>query len=61
MQAGGVVAVSSTQVSPSFGMIAPLASQSAGLARAQVTHGIRELTLCKGGDGKVGLRCQVTF
>jgi len=40
-------------------MVAPLSSQSSGLAKAQVTHGIRELILCKGADGKVGVRCQV--
>lgn len=37
-------------------MIAPLSGLSVGLQRAQVTHGIRELTLCKDGDKKVGLR-----
>lgn len=37
-------------------MIAPLSNQSVGLQRAQVTHGIRELVLCKGADNKVGLR-----
>lgn len=37
-------------------MIAPLSNQSVGLQRAQVTHGIRELILCKGADNKVGLR-----
>lgn len=37
-------------------MIAPLSNQSVGLQRAQVTHGIRELILCKDGDKKVGLR-----
>ena len=42
-----------------YGMVAPLSGQSAGLARAQVTNGIRELILCKGADGKVGVRCQV--
>lgn len=40
-------------------MVAPISGQSAGLVRAQVTHGIRELVLCKGADGKIGLRCQV--
>lgn len=54
------VAISSVSPkSTTFGMIAPLASQSSGLARAQVTHGIRELMLCKGSDGKIGVRCQV--
>ncbi|XP_044272234.1 syntenin-1-like [Tribolium madens] len=37
-------------------MIAPLSGQSLGLHRAQVTHGVRQLTLCKDKDGKVGLR-----
>lgn len=40
----------------SGGLIAPLSGQSVGLQRAQVTHGIRELTLCKDADKKVGLR-----
>ncbi|XP_066997986.2 syntenin-1 [Anabrus simplex] len=43
---------------PLAGMIAPLSGQSLGLQRAQVTHGIRELTVCKDGSGKVGLRVQ---
>lgn len=38
------------------GMIAPLSNQTAGLQRAQVTHGIRDVNVCKGADGKVGLR-----
>lgn len=41
---------------PLAGMIAPLSGQSLGLQRAQVSHGIRELTLCKDGSGKAGLR-----
>ena len=47
-----------TAVMPSStgSMIAPLSSQTAGLQRAHVTHGIREVTLCKGADKKVGLR-----
>lgn len=39
-------------------MVAPLSGNSAGLLRAQVSHGIRELTLCKDAKGKVGLRVQ---
>lgn len=39
-----------------IGMIAPLSSQTAGLQRAQVTHGIREVIVCKGADKKIGLR-----
>ncbi|KAF5269732.1 hypothetical protein FQA39_LY08655 [Lamprigera yunnana] len=37
-------------------MVAPISGQSLGLHRAQVSHGIRELTLCKDKDGKVGVR-----
>ncbi|XP_034252404.1 syntenin-1-like isoform X2 [Thrips palmi] len=40
------------------GMVAPLSGHSLGLQRAQVTHGIRELTVCKDAHGKVGLRVQ---
>lgn len=39
-------------------MVAPISGQSAGLKRAAVTHGIREVTLCKDGSGKVGMRMQ---
>lgn len=47
-----------TAVMPSTtgAMIAPLSSQTAGLQRAHVTHGIREVTLCKDADKKIGLR-----
>ncbi|KAF7284823.1 syntenin-1-like [Rhynchophorus ferrugineus] len=37
-------------------MIAPISGQSLGLQKAQVTNGIRELTLCKDKDNKIGLR-----
>lgn len=37
-------------------MVAPLSNQTVGLKRAQVTHGIREVTVCKSGDNKIGLR-----
>lgn len=39
-------------------MVAPLSSSNPGLARAQVTHGLREVILCKDGHGKIGLRVQ---
>lgn len=52
------VPTSSYEKTPAFGMVAPISGQSAGLVRAQVTHGVRELVLCKGADGKIGLRCQ---
>jgi syntenin-1 len=50
-----------TYTAPSMpnNMIAPLSGNSAGLVRAgTTTNGIRELILCKGRDGKVGLRAQ---
>lgn len=50
-----------TYTAPSMpnNMLAPLSGNSAGLARAgTTTNGIRELILCKGRDGKVGLRAQ---
>lgn len=37
-------------------MIAPLSNQTVGLQRAQVTHGIREVNVCKDIDNKIGLR-----
>lgn len=37
-------------------MIAPLSNQTVGLKRAQVTHGIREVIVCKLADNKIGLR-----
>ncbi|RZC32943.1 PDZ domain containing protein [Asbolus verrucosus] len=37
-------------------MIAPVSGQSLGLQRAQVTHGVRQLVLCKDKDAKVGVR-----
>lgn len=52
------VAVPTASAGPLAGMVAPLSSQSLGLQRAQVTHGIRELTVCKDASGKVGLRVQ---
>lgn len=39
------VALSSMNIGPISGMIAPLSGNSLGLQRAQVTHGIREVSL----------------
>ncbi|XP_042891403.1 syntenin-1-like [Penaeus japonicus] len=38
------------------GMVAPISGASPGLYRAQVTNSIREITICKDTDGKVGMR-----
>lgn len=37
-------------------IIAPLSNQTDGLQKAQVSHAIRQLIVCKDKDGKVGLR-----
>jgi syntenin-1 len=37
-------------------MSAPLSAGSVGLARAEVTHGVRQVVVCKNKDGKIGLR-----
>lgn len=50
-----------TYTAPSMpnNMVAPLSGNSVGLSRAgTTTNGIRELILCKGHDGKIGLRAQ---
>ncbi|XP_022692341.1 syntenin-2-like isoform X1 [Varroa jacobsoni] len=39
-------------------LVAPLSGQSMGLYRGQVTHGVREVILCKDLRGKVGLRLE---
>ena len=55
---GQVSAFSGGAVALPNNMVAPLSGNSVGLARAQVTHGVRELILCKDGKGQVGLRAQ---
>ncbi len=47
----------SAQVVPSGGgMVAPLSSLSPGIARANLTHGVRQVVVCKDTKGKVGMR-----
>nr|CAI5842308.1 unnamed protein product [Callosobruchus analis] len=55
LQVARKIQVSSSPVTQT-GLIAPISGQSVGLQRAQVTHGIRQVILCKDKDGKVGLR-----
>lgn len=38
------------------GMVAPLSGESLGLKRAEVTHGIKQVIVCKDENGLVGLR-----
>lgn len=60
LRANQVAIASPSSVVPSpqlyGGFVAPLSGQSVGLQRAQVSHGIRELVLCKDADKKIGLR-----
>jgi len=58
VKSSSVAVSSSSSAAPAFGMVAPLSGHSSGLQKGQVTQGIRELVLCKGADGKIGLRCQ---
>nr|CAD7599045.1 unnamed protein product [Timema genevievae] len=52
------VALPASSTGPLAGMVAPLSGHSLGLQRAQVSHGLREVTICKDGAGRVGLRVQ---
>lgn len=40
----------------SVGLVAPISGHSPGLLRAQVSHGVRQVVLCKDGEGKIGLK-----
>jgi len=46
----------STSLYSGGGLVAPISGSSPGLIRAQVSHGVRQVVLCKDGDGKIGLR-----
>jgi len=37
-------------------LVAPISGSSPGLARGQVSHGVRQVVLCKDGEGKIGLK-----
>jgi len=37
-------------------MLAPISGLTPGLARAQVSHGVRQIVLCKDKDNKIGLK-----
>jgi len=39
-------------------MLAPISGHSPGLARAQVSHGVRQIVLCKDKDNKIGLKAK---
>jgi len=46
----------SLPLSNSAGFVAPISGSSQGLVRAHVSHGVRQVVLCKDGDGKIGLK-----
>jgi len=56
MQIATMQSLSMVPQSNTSNMVAPLSSQSAGLQRAGVTNGVRQVVLCKDAKGKVGIR-----
>ena len=38
------------------GQVAPITGNHVGLKRAEIKQGVREVVLCKDGEGKMGLR-----
>lgn len=59
LASGPVVVRPPTEVAPSGPgkqVMAPVSGQSLGYFKAQVTHGVREVVLCKGNNEKVGLK-----
>ncbi|KAK4302307.1 hypothetical protein Pmani_025592 [Petrolisthes manimaculis] len=59
---GSVLPIGVTSVVPTGGigstgmMLAPLSGQTQAIQRSHVTNAIREVTVCKASDGKVGMR-----
>lgn len=41
---------------PSQMQVAPISGNDVGIRRAEIKQGVREITLCKDGEGKMGLR-----
>ena len=39
-------------------MVAPVTGDSAGVRRAEIQPGVREIVMCKDQEGKLGLRIQ---
>jgi len=46
----------STSLYSAGGLVAPLSGSNPGVVRAQVSHGIRQIVVCKDADGKVGVK-----
>jgi len=55
-QTQNVVAVPTISAGPGVNMIAPISANNPGLLKAQVSHGVRQVVLCKDRDGKIGLK-----
>merc|ERR1711884_890847 len=53
-----VVAVPTISGGGVSNMVAPISGNSLGLVRAQVSHGVRQVVLCKDKDGKIGLKAK---
>jgi len=51
-----VVAVPTISGGGGLNMIAPISGNNPGLIKAQVSHGVRQVVLCKDRDGKIGLK-----
>jgi len=52
------VAVPTISGAAGTNMIAPLSANNLGLVKAQVSHGVRQVVLCKDQNGKIGLKAK---
>jgi len=55
-QSGQLTSATATPASSAGGFVAPISSASPAFTRSQLTHGIRQVILCKDGAGKVGIK-----
>jgi len=55
-QANSVVPSTGSVNRNGVNMVAPISGQSPGLVRAQVSHGVRQIVLCKDRENKIGLK-----
>merc|ERR1719510_373420 len=52
------VAVPTMSSGAGLNMIAPISANNPGLVKAQVSHGVRQVVLCKDQNGKIGLKAK---
>lgn len=52
------VAVPTIRGGTGVNMIAPISANNPGLVKAQVSHGVRQVVLCKDQNGKIGLKAK---